>query len=284
MLNLGTSGRLWRGDLAGSLVLSRAQARAVDEAAEQELGIPGIVLMENAATALEDAAVAMLDLLGKGDSTIVVICGGGNNGGDGFALARRLHVLFGDTSREGAARVEALALIAANRMRGDALTNRVIAERMGLVTAADGKSSSECFRAAMERARAAPRVLIVDALLGTGLDRPLSPEHTAAARWINGLRRAHPKSLVLAVDVPTGLDAQTGALWSDDAVLADVTVTLGALKRGLLRECGSDAVPTMVRQSDTPPAQSQPSCIGELYVGGIGIPHWFLRRVAARAG
>src|SRR5947208_3319729 len=129
--------------------LTRAQVREVDRLAIERYHVPGIVLMENAARAVANAACEMLDHNCAGE--ILVLCGGGNNGGDGLAAARHLHNRGADVS---------IALtIDPAKYKGDALINWQIAQAMGLpATPADPQS--------IERSQA---LLIIDAVFGTGL-------------------------------------------------------------------------------------------------------------------
>ena len=161
-------------------------------------GVPGMTLMEAAGRAVAEGAAALAP-----DGPVVVVAGPGNNGGDGFVAARRLAaagravrvVLLGDPAR----------------LRGDA---RVAFERWpGEVLPAD---------AALPEA-----ALVVDALFGAGLDRPLAG---MAATLVAAMNRA-PR--VLAVDLPSGVDADTGAA-PGAAVRADATVTFFRKKPGHL--------------------------------------------------
>src|SRR3974390_39076 len=97
---------------AGMIRLTRAQVREIDRRAIEEYHIPGIVLMENAARAATDVA---WEMLGKKDAPVLVVCGGGNNGGDGLTVARHLHI-------RGCA-VEIFLAIDPVKYSGDALTN-----------------------------------------------------------------------------------------------------------------------------------------------------------------
>jgi hydroxyethylthiazole kinase-like uncharacterized protein yjeF len=206
--------------------LTRAQSREVDRIAIEELGIPGIVLMENAAASLERAAGPMLG--DDPEARTLIIAGPGNNGGDGFALARRL--------RNADRLVEVVATRGVDACVGDALVNARIIERMGIrieVAVRQGLHTrlSDWSDPAV--------TLIVDAMLGTGATR--APEGVVAelVRWVN--REHDAGARVLAVDVPTGLDADTGRPLGDPALVvrADRTLTLGSMKVGLGAEGAS---------------------------------------------
>lgn len=190
--------------------------RAIDRAAITEYGIAGIVLMENAARGLCEHA---LDMLPHGDAHIarrvLIICGSGNNGGDGYALARHLHNH----------RISVLiAAIGLPKPETDAGINRAICERMRLPIIDSRELEPTQFAAAD---------LIVDAIFGTGLDRAIDV-CSEAARFIE-LINASGKP-VLAVDVPSGLDCNTGRPVSPDGVCVKAmrTVTFVGMKIGFL--------------------------------------------------
>src|SRR5882757_6120489 len=167
------------------LHLTRAQIREIDRRSIDDYHIPGIVLMENAARAAADSACDMLD--GECVGEVLILCGGGNNGGDGLAVARHMHNRGADV---------AIGLLTdPSRYDGDALTNWRIAQAMELPAAP--------FEASMLQD---PRpMLIVDAIFGTGLTKPPRDPFPHVATVIN-----HSAVAVLAVDVPSGLDCDTG--------------------------------------------------------------------------
>ncbi|MEM1178962.1 MAG: NAD(P)H-hydrate dehydratase [Acidobacteriota bacterium] len=187
-------------------VLSAAEMAAVDRRAIDELGIPGPVLMEHAALG---AVEAIADRFPEA-TRIALFCGPGNNGGDGYAMARLLDSRgYGtDVFRVG------------RRPRGDALLQLQILERAGRrVTEI---TDPEALEKAMADAGAAD--LVVDALFGTGLNRPLDGLAAAAVRAFQTL--SPPR---LAVDLPSGLD---GSRWTPIGphATADLTVTFAAPK------------------------------------------------------
>lgn len=212
-------------------LLGVEDARALDRAAVERFGIPSIVLMENAARSILPRALA---LLGDRD-TAIIVCGPGNNGGDGLALARHL---------SNAGRSVSVRMVEPpERSTGDAGVNLAICRAMGL----------DVRRWAVrgwEPGEPAP-ALVVDAMFGTGVSRGLEGAAADAAEWM-GWARARGAS-VLSIDVPSGLDAGTGAPIGDLCVEADATVTLAGIKPGLTR---LDAQ----------------RYVGELTVGDIGVP------------
>lgn len=188
-------------------VFSRDQARAVDEEALHHFGIPGIVLMENAA---RNAAAVALRLIEETDLSrgATIYCGSGNNGGDGYAMARHLH--------NAGVEVDLIAL-GEPRERTDARTNFDICRRMGLpvhhFTMHDGPLAEG---------------LIVDAIFGTGLTRPVVGAAAQAIEKINSTGR-----VVLSIDLPSGLDCDAGTPLGA-AVRATATVSFLGWKRGFL--------------------------------------------------
>jgi NAD(P)H-hydrate epimerase len=171
------------------MFLSRDEARALDRRAIEEIGIPGAVLMENAGRGMAEL-LAQLGIRGR----VVICCGRGNNGGDGFVIARHLDAL-------GFA-VRVLLFADPNSLAGDAALNYRIAVKGGL--------SVEAFHAAaLDEARLRQELAgadwIVDALFGSGQQGPLRPPFDRIVEMING-----SGARVFAVDIPSGLDADTG--------------------------------------------------------------------------
>jgi NAD(P)H-hydrate epimerase len=185
--------------------LTRQQVREIDRRSTSDYHIPSIVLMENAARAVTDAAMHFLSGSAK---TTLILCGGGNNGGDGLAVARHLH-------NRGIA-VSIGLTIAPEKYQGDALINWNIILAMGLPISAI---------TAPAIAQSGPD-LIIDAIFGTGLGKaPRAPFGQLVAA-IKHLGRP-----VLAVDVPSGMDCDTGQALGD-CIAADVTVSFVAEKAG----------------------------------------------------
>jgi len=182
---------------------STAQVRALDAYAIETLGVPGYTLMKRAG----EAALRYLRTRFPVAHRIVIVCGAGNNGGDGYVLARFAHA--------AGLTVTTLAATSPDSLRGDA------------------RQAYEDLRASgvpvqpYAPERFADGELIVDALLGTGLRGPARAEVARIISDINGSGRP-----VLAVDVPSGLDSDTGVPLGE-SVRADCTVTFVGLKTGL---------------------------------------------------
>jgi len=184
-------------------IYTAEQVRALDGIAINELGIPGYELMCRAG----EAALAALQSYWPRARSVAVVCGAGNNAGDGYVVAR--------LARQQGLRVRVIAVVPADRLTGDAARAWQDYEQPG--------GTVEAFAAAS----ALTEDVVVDGLLGTGLTRELDGDFLAAVNAINGSTRP-----VLALDIPTGLHAETG-LRLGAAVEAAVTVTFVGLKRGL---------------------------------------------------
>ncbi|MBM3326375.1 MAG: NAD(P)H-hydrate dehydratase [Calditrichaeota bacterium] len=203
-----------------------AQMRECDRIAIEELGIPGIVLMESAARGAAKRARALLGGEVRSKS-VAVVCGKGNNGGDGFAAARYL-LGWG-------AEVKLFLLGRLDELHSDAKVNADIYRRLG-------GSICECPETRdLKHLKRTNCDLILDAILGTGASGELKGLFTEAIRILNA--SAVP---ILAIDIPSGVDGATGATRSI-AVQANETVTFGLLKTGLLfppgrEHCGAVSV------------------------------------------
>jgi NAD(P)H-hydrate epimerase len=188
------------------LHLTRAQVREIDRRSIEEFHIPGNELIENAAQAAADVACDMLD--GECVGEVLVLCGGGNNGGDGLALARHLHNRGTDVS---------LALtIDPLKYKGDALINWQIVSAMKLPWEPLDPP----------RLASAPALLLVDAIFGTGLEHSPREPFPAIAAAVEQSRLP-----VLAIDLPRGMDCDTG-LPLGACINATRTITFVAEKVG----------------------------------------------------
>jgi ADP-dependent NAD(P)H-hydrate dehydratase / NAD(P)H-hydrate epimerase len=191
-------------------LVTAAQMRELDRLAIHERGIPGGELMESAGLAVAEAAVNFVAQIP--DHPIVVVCGKGNNGGDGFVAARLLAV-WGFP-------VQVVLAAKGEEVTGDARHNLLRLTEVSLEVV-------EVTDAAAVRPLLQPAPLIIDALLGTGLTGEVRGLAAGLIQAMNDSGRP-----VLAVDLPSGLHADTGAVLGV-AVQATVTVTMGLPKLGL---------------------------------------------------
>jgi NAD(P)H-hydrate epimerase len=195
--------------------------RALDRRAIGELAIPGATLMENAGRGAADVVAALLrtpGLRGRRARPVVVLCGKGGNGGDGFVLARAL--------RRGGVRTRVLLACPPDEIRGDAALKLRALRRAGV-------AASLIDEGALGAALAGASI-VVDALLGIGARGAPSGLLARAIEAIN--RSGRP---VVALDIPSGLDADGGSP-AGPAVRASVTATFAGWKRGLLVHPGAE--------------------------------------------
>lgn len=221
--------------------LSRDQIREVDRLAIEELGIPGVVLMENAGR--NCAEQIRRRLRPDGGARVIVFCGPGNNGGDGFVIARHL-------TNAGAV-VQVYLAGDPERLRGESATNHAIARKMGLPV--EPIADEAAAREAAGTIRQGD--VIVDALLGTGFSGEVREPMATLVVAMNDA----PKALGVAVDVPSGLDCDNGSA-AAATFRADLTITFVAPKRGLIKP---EAGPW----------------VGELVTCDIGAPRSLIDRV-----
>lgn len=208
------------------------EMREADRHTIEDLGLPGIVLMENAATGLVEA---ILDNWPEARS-VLILCGPGNNGGDGLAAARHLMIRGMD--------VRVLLFADPEKLSGDALTNYRAAKNFGVVIQPIEGENLSALEGALD---AGIFHIVVDSLMGTGLNRALGGRLAAAVDLINA--SGIP---CLATDIPTGLQASSSAV-PGPHIEAELTLTFGALKSCLC----------------LPPACE--SC-GDIGIADIGIP------------
>ena len=191
-------------------LVTAAEMQNLDKRAINELGIPGIVLMENAGRLTVDSLVSHFgDPLGK---IITIFVGPGNNGGDGLVIARHLH--------QKGCLVQICFLVPADKLQGDAAINLKIVNSLDIT----------CKEILTEEAVAGINLdnnqVVVDALFGTGLRREISGHFAAVIELINQGNRP-----VVSVDIPSGLDSDSGQILGC-SVRADLTVTYGSAKLG----------------------------------------------------
>ncbi len=214
-------------------ILNADQMREADRRTIQDIGIASLVLMENAGRQVVAAIESLYADLA--DRQIAVVCGKGNNGGDGFVVARTLQQRGFDVS--------VFLIGTVNEVKGDARINLEILGRIGqtLVEVADETAWE------LHGAEIAGHDLIIDAIFGTGLSTPLTGFYETVVADLN--EAGVP---IVSIDIPSGMSADTSDLIGD-AIEATVTVTLGAPKLPLV----------------LPPAEMK---CGEVVIADIGIP------------
>ncbi len=214
-------------------VLNSSQMREADRRTIEDLGIPSLVLMENAGRQVVAAVEAIHTDLAE--RQVAVLCGRGNNGGDGFVVARTLLQRGVDTS--------VFLIGQVSEVRGDARVNLDILGRLGVtvVEIADGQAWELHFSEIEDC------TLIIDAIFGTGLNAPLSGLMETVVADVNasGIQ-------IVSIDLPSGLSADSHEPIGD-SIEAGLTVTLGAPKLPLV----------------LPPAETR---AGDIVIADIGIP------------
>lgn len=214
-------------------VLTSKEMREIDRKTIEEIGIPGPVLMENAGIRITGAILKRFPRITE--ENVVIVAGKGNNGGDGFVVARHLFNL--------GARPNVLLLASKQELKGDAALNLGIAEKIGVEIAEVTKIEEwKKHRIGLFHAS-----VIVDAIFGTGLLKPAEGLYATAIEDIN-----KAPGFKVAVDIPSGLSSDTHLLIGP-AVKADLTVALAAPKIGHV----------------LPPAEEY---VGELVISDISIP------------
>ncbi|MDR1839523.1 MAG: NAD(P)H-hydrate dehydratase [Treponema sp.] len=188
-------------------IVTGKQMLKIERMAIEELGIPSILLMENAALCVAKHCLKILD--GKKNPRVMIFCGSGNNGGDGMAAARHLHTKGID--------VKIVFAADTNNVKGDPAVYFEIIKELGIPieTALPDPAAVESYD------------LVVDAIFGTGLDRNIDDKYASIIELINN----HAKYIV-SVDMPSGVHSGTGQIMGC-AVKAAETVTFGYPKTGL---------------------------------------------------
>ncbi|MFK8110743.1 MAG: NAD(P)H-hydrate epimerase [Rubripirellula sp.] len=217
--------------------LSRDQVREVDQIAIEQFGIAGVVLMENAGR----GAAEIIHRLAP-DGLIAILCGGGNNGGDGYVIARHLELLGRP--------VRLLSLVALESLKGDAKINAEIAH---LAEIEIRTLETDSIEAGLEQAST-----IVDCLLGTGARGELREPFAAAVSFANECNA----NLRVAIDVPSGLDCDTGEPCAN-TFRANHTITFVAQKIGFQNASSTEFT-------------------GEVHEVGIGVPLKLLKQLSAK--
>ncbi len=211
--------------------VSVEQIRELDRAAIEKYGLPSIVLMENAGRNVSNEIRRLLRL--RGSKSVCIVCGLGKNGGDGLVVAR--HLIDADFQ------VKVYVVGKADQFKGDALINyRILKNVRYPIMEID--SVTESFKADLRGSD-----IVVDALLGSGLNRPIEGLLKEVITAVNQFALR-----VISIDVPSGLDATTGEI-QGVCIKASRTVTFTFTKKGFY-------------------VQQGPVCVGKVIVREIGIP------------
>ncbi|SFG00322.1 NAD(P)H-hydrate epimerase [Desulfotomaculum arcticum] len=223
-------------------LVTGSEMAAIDHAAINDYAIPGIVLMENAGIRTVEIISQLLE--STTNTNIVILAGKGNNGGDGFVIARHLY--------NKGARVQLFLFGEENKVKGDALTNLTIWKGMGQkIYPLNSTHDVNMVKMAVNSAE-----LIIDALYGTGFKGTVSDLLASVFKSINLSGKT-----VIAVDIPSGIEADTGKI-NGPCIRADHTVTFAYPKLGLVLYQGCNYV-------------------GKLHVVDISIPAAALSKVAS---
>ncbi len=205
------------------------EMQAIDRKAIEEYGIPGLILMENAGRGIAELIFHSFKV-----QHVCIFCGKGNNGGDGLVIARHL-------ANRGF-QVQVLLFAAPETLKADSAVNFDIVRKMGVFCQIiathpnplpEGEGRAREIEADLIRLTGRSE-LVVDALFGVGLEREVTGIYRTAIEVINKMERS-----VVAVDVPSGLDSDTGEIHGV-CVKAYVTATLGLPKTGLLKGSGPE--------------------------------------------
>ena len=191
----------------------RAYHKNTDQYTMSEIGIPGIVLMERAAYTLVQEVISLAE---KND-LILAVCGIGNNGGDGIAAARILHLM--------GYRCDVFLLCGTNGLTREAEEQLKIARNVGVTVVEEMNAAVNRF---------SDYHILIDAIFGIGLTRDIEEPYRTVIERINA-----SESVVIAADIPSGIDTDTGAVFGT-AVRADITVSFGYGKPGLYLYPGAD--------------------------------------------
>ncbi|MCL2244033.1 MAG: NAD(P)H-hydrate dehydratase [Treponema sp.] len=225
-------------------VVTSGQMRMIERIAIEEMGIPSILLMENAAINITKHCLRIID--GKQNAKVLIVCGSGSNGGDGMAIARHLHVKGTE--------VKVLFAGDMNAVMNDSEINLQIIKKMGIpIESIQYADNHQNIQAVIETSD-----LVVDAMLGTGLDRNIGGNYKILTEMINRYAK-----YILSVDMPSGVHSDTGRVMGN-AVKASETVTLGYPKTGILTYPGAEYA-------------------GKVHVEDIGIPDALIDKVKTEA-
>ena len=227
-----------------NVIADAEEAKEIDRISIHEIGIPSMVLMERAAMSV---AACIREQSDPVVDRILAVCGTGNNGGDGVAIARILW--------EAGYSVSVLIIGQMGKCSDEMKQQITIAERIGMsiLTADSREPASVVTEEKLEK-----YTIVIDAIFGIGLSREIRGNYREWIAWMN-----HSAARMVAVDIPSGIHASTGEVLGI-AVQADQTVTFGTNKRGLVLYPGTQYA-------------------GEIVVADIGFPKQAVARVSPKA-
>ncbi|MCK4519042.1 MAG: NAD(P)H-hydrate epimerase [Candidatus Omnitrophica bacterium] len=215
------------------------EMKGIDRRAIEDFGIPSLVLMENAGRGAAEAVLGMV--LDKDSRKVICVCGRGNNGGDGFVCVRHLI--------NSGVEAEVFLIGEPSALKGEAKINFDILRKMkAKIRILETDKNFELFEEKLKNTQ-----LIIDAIFGIGLSGEVKEPYDIAIRLINQSNKP-----ILAIDVPSGLDADTGSILGV-CIKAKKTVTFGLPKTGFIKNDG-------------------PSIAGELIIADISIPKQLLKK------
>lgn len=218
--------------------LTAKQIQKLDKTVIEKIGIPSLVLMENAGKGV--AQQALRRLREHKNPFVCIVCGLGNNAGDGLVAARHL--------KETGIRTKVYLIAAPKKLKKDAFINYSIFRKLkGQMISL--RKVSKMFIRDIKRAN-----VIIDAIFGVGLNRPVKDPFKSVIERLNNCKKT-----ILSVDVPSGLDATTGKIYGV-CVKADLTVTFSFTKKGFFKNEG-------------------PRHVGKAVVIDIGVPKKLVSRV-----
>ncbi len=215
------------------------QIQDLDKIAIEKYGVPSLVLMENAGRSIAGEALKQVKKIKR--PCICVICGLGNNAGDGFVIARHLI--------NAGAKVKIFLIGKGARLKADAAVNYWILKKLNYPIIEVG------VRHAVPLQDIARADIIIDAIFGVGLNRPILEPFRGIIEAVN--KRARK---IIAVDTPSGLDGTTGKIYGT-CIKADTTVTFSFIKKGFFKAQG-------------------PKHVGKVIVADIGIPLRLKNRIS----
>lgn len=201
--------------------LTVEEINKIDRLASEKYGIPSIILMENAGRSVAEETIKTLKRKKSAKTQkIAVLCGSGKNGGDGFVAARYLY--------NYGYQVKVYLLKNPNNISGDTLTNYTILKKIGVETKLISPSKLNSLSSELKKANC-----IIDAIFGTGIKGKVAGLPAQIIKMVNQTKEVITSKPVISVDLPSGLDGDTGFPLGE-CVKTTVTVTMGYPKKGFL--------------------------------------------------